>query len=323
MLAVSNAADPIDCREAELLIQLRLDEEVGPEDSLGLDVHLHGCDACRQQMALLEKTRAHLRSKENHEVVPSHLAEAIQRNLAQVQPANAAPKGGPLKAAKPAPSHRRPLWAAAIAGGVFVVMAVVAAAGLGLNFGQRATNAAAATDRAESAEAAGAENDTVALSVANHSLDVPVDVASPDPKVVEAFLRPRLGQPIDVPQLAAKGFGLRGGRVVAVQKTRAAQLVYDTGLGKRMTVVVVPDREGRLLKKLGRKDKRAARGKSVTEVHRAQARGYDVRLLSRGHMLYAVVDSDGNGANALTEALNERATTSDVEAVDIVTGVLP
>lgn len=316
MLAVSNAADPIDCREAELLIQLRLDEEVGPEDSHDLDVHLHGCDTCRQQFALLEKTRAHLRSKENDEVVPDHLAANIRLHLAQV-PADPTETDVAVANAPP-PGGRRPVWAAALAGGVFVVMAVVAAVGLGLNFGEKAAKSAAAT----SEEQAGTEDDAVAVSVANHSLDVPVDVASPDPKVVEAFLRPRLGHPIDVPRLAAKGFGLRGGRVVAVQKTRAAQLVYDSGLGKRMTVVVVPDRDGRLMKKLGPKHKRLNRER-VAEVHRAKARGYDVRLLSRGHLLYAVVDTDGNGATALTEALNQASDESEFEAVDVVTGVLP
>ncbi len=308
MLAVSKAEDPIDCREAELLLHRRVDGEVGPADTVELDIHLSQCDGCRRQLQLFEKTRASLRAQEETEVVPAGLLARIRE-----QTVDAPVPSVPAVAAPPPP--RKPLWAAALALGVFGVMAIAAVVGLGLQSN---------TTKSAAASSSSSEGDPVVASVATHAMDVPVDVASPDPKVVEAFLRPRLGQLVNVPQLDQHGFGLRGGRVVAVQQQRAAQLVYDTSLGKRMTVLIVPDRAGTL----ARQYRRPVTGRppahqvsrSVTEVHRAQQRGYAVRVLTQGHMLYAVVDADGKGAAAVSNALENDPAPAEFEPVDAVTG---
>ena len=47
-------------------------------------------------------------------------------------------------------------------------------------------------------------------AVAQHKLQVPMDVASPDPQTVASFVRSRLGKDIKVPNLTQAGFMLRG-----------------------------------------------------------------------------------------------------------------
>ncbi len=201
---------------------------------------------------------------------------------------------------------------------VFAILGVAAVIGLGV--GQDSTTSPASPPRAKLATAnakTALQSNPITESVARHALDVPVDVASPDPRVVESFLRPRIGIPLVVPRLDVHGYGLRGGRVVAVQKRRAAQLVYDGGLGKRVSIVIVPDADGAVVAQYPRK--KTAPGARVTstpfgvyDVHHASERGFDVRLIRQGKLIYAVVGPDAHGADALKTAL--RALPADVDA---------
>ena len=85
---------------------------------------------------------------------------------------------------------------------------------------------------------------------ARHALDVPVDVATPDPRRVQEFLAVRVGA-LRVPRLDALGYGLSGARVVDVGNSRGSQLVYAGGFGQRLSVVSVPDPDGGLGRSLG------------------------------------------------------------------------
>ena len=300
VLAVSNTETPIDCREAEFLIHLRVDGEVLREDSVELDLHLQQCGSCRDALALAEKTKAHLRAAETSIPIPAGLERRIREQIEEVGQESAI-------AIQARPQRRfAPLLAASLAGGVFVLLAVIAVVGLG-DFGF-------AGDRT-AAPLAGAV-DTMSETVVTHALDVPVDVASPDAKVVEEFMRRSIGSAVHVPALDRHGFGLRGGRIVAIQHQRAAQLVYDGGLGKRMTVVVVPDQAGTIARSYAPSTRRSAVSTGVTELQRATRRGFDVRVLQKGGMLYAVVSGDAKGAQALSSELTHS------DDVDVVTSAL-
>lgn len=90
----------------------------------------------------------------------------------------------------------------------------------------------------------------VEAAFSRHGLDVPVDVATPDPRRVQEFLATRVG-PMQVPRLDGLGWGLSGARVVDVADRRGAQLVYAGGFGQRLSVLAVPDPDGGLARSLG------------------------------------------------------------------------
>lgn len=220
MRAVLSTSSSFDCREAEPLIHLYADGEAAPEDASLLEEHLEVCSDCGERL----KQR-----------------RAIKRALAKSAAAHSEPSAdfvlrlrGDLKAAGQRERRRRR---------VLVMVPALAAAGVlvvvGFTFG--------VNDRGD--ERGGLEQGAPPLldeTLSLHTLDVPVDVASPDPVRVGAFLASRIGHPVRVPRLDRAGFGLAGGRVISVNNQRAAHLVYEGGLGRRVSLLAVPDPSGAL-----------------------------------------------------------------------------
>lgn len=219
-----SSSSSLGCHEAEPLLSLSADGEVAPEDQALLEDHLVRCARCRDKLAELEGLKRALRRRALDETpLPPALLARVQRDLRQ------AAKG----------ERRRSVLvvAAPVFAGLGAVF-FVSASLIGL-FGARPFGGA--DERALGVAPALVEE---ALSL--HTLDVPVDVASPDPARVGAFLSSRIGHPVRVPRLDPAGFGLAGARVINVHNQRAAQLFYEGGLGHRVSLVAVPDPEGRL-----------------------------------------------------------------------------
>lgn len=266
-----SSSHEIDCREAERRIHLQVDGELAPEERLALQTHLGGCEACARDQAMLEKTREVLRERAaEDDQAPAHLVERISGDVARI-----ARREG----------RSRLAWAAPLALAT-VALGVAVFALLG----------------GEPAPAK--ESGVVQRSVDVHTLDVPVDIASPDPARVQAFLEPRLHARVRVPHLDGAGLSLAGARVVSAADRRAAQLVYEDGLGARVTVLVVPDKDRRLRQVVtgssaARPDVQAAGFLQGVDVAGETASGrldlrtkdgaHAVRLLHDGSTLFALV----------------------------------
>jgi anti-sigma factor RsiW len=66
----------------------------------------------------------------------------------------------------------------------------------------------------------------------------PVEVAAAEEKHLVAWLGKRLGQNIKAPALSQAGFTLVGGRLLSDRAEPAAQLMYEDGKGRRLTLFI-------------------------------------------------------------------------------------
>ena len=66
----------------------------------------------------------------------------------------------------------------------------------------------------------------------------PVEVSAADPAQLTNWLSSRLGRRFAVPDLAARGFHLLGGRVLPAAAGNAALLMYQNGSGQRLILYV-------------------------------------------------------------------------------------
>jgi anti-sigma factor RsiW len=243
-------------------VHLLLDEEVAPEDRAAVEQHLAACSRCSDLLEALHQTRAALKEQSQREL-PSAAFEARLR--------------GQLRGTRRRTGRRSALR-----------LLPAAAAGAALFFGASLLLQAPAHEQERFPF-------LLSESLSHHTLDVPVDVASPDAARVEAFLAPRLGHRVSVPRLDFAGFGLLGGRVILIDNHRAAQLLYAGGLGRRVSVVVVPDSDGRLAASVGGRDSPLALSSFVLGTDplaagvRRRAGEYGVHVWAGGGALYALV----------------------------------
>ena len=72
----------------------------------------------------------------------------------------------------------------------------------------------------------------------------PVEVDVSQEKHLVEWLSKRLGRPLHVPNLSAQGYQLMGGRLLPASAGPAAQLMYDDGTGRRLTVYLTEEDGG-------------------------------------------------------------------------------
>ncbi len=79
-----------------------------------------------------------------------------------------------------------------------------------------------------------------ALAHAVYSPEIrhPVEVGAEEEAHLVAWLSKRLGAPVRVPDLAAKGFALLGGRLIPTPAGAGAQFMYEDAGGRRLTLYV-------------------------------------------------------------------------------------
>jgi anti-sigma factor RsiW len=237
------AREPESCEQIEVWLHLVVDGECGPEEQATVEHHLASCERCTHALRLLERTRAGLR----------------QAALASEQPAPEALVGrieGDIRAASSGP--RRPVL---IAAGLALFLLGAGAAGLVMS------------------QLDNPIDPMVGDLVERHALEVPVDVASPDADRVASFFQPRLGEPVLVPGMHGVGLGLRGGRVVNVEGHRAAQIVYRAPRGERVSVIAIPDHDGKLTRRVVK----------TPPVFTGQHGDYQVGAVRVGPTLYTVI----------------------------------
>jgi anti-sigma factor RsiW len=72
----------------------------------------------------------------------------------------------------------------------------------------------------------------------------PVEVDVSQEKHLVEWLSKRLARPLRVPDLSAQGYQLMGGRLLPASAGPAAQLMYDDGTGRRLTVYLTAEDGG-------------------------------------------------------------------------------
>ncbi len=277
MSAVPALRSTLDCKDAESSLSAWLDRELDGDDQSVLEAHLGACAACRLKGELLARLKDALRHGALlQQGAPERLVAAVKQGVRGQAGRDAA-------------------WRATRTALVLAAIAVVCG-GAGFIGWRFLPAGEARTD---------ALRPMLAESAERHTLDVPVDVASPDPARVQAFLKPRMGHDVVVPRLDAQGYGLMGGRIVDVMNRRAAQLVYMGGLGRRISVLAVPDASGELGRLLAQGGGR----------RHGSADGLAVEVYAQGGVVYAVVgDLEADRLTALVDAAHPAAAASMVSS---------
>jgi anti-sigma factor RsiW len=248
------------CPDRELALQALLDGELDAANGAALEEHLKSCTGCSVHYARLQALRARL----------------AQADLAT--PAPAALRRRVAAALQKAERTRRTTWlTAAVAGWTAGALSAAAAGLLVVQLGS-------------------ASYALEAQLVADHVRSLQpghlIDVATSDRHVVRPWFNGRIDYALPVPDLAAQGFPLAGGRLDYADGRTIAALVYR----RRAHVInlfVMPERGG--LQRLA-----FAPG--------AAPPGYDVvRWREGGLEFWAVSDVEGGELQAFSRAFQAAA----------------
>ncbi len=212
------------CADRQLALSAYLDAELDAAATRELELHLARCPDCRADLAAIDAVSEAVRHAGIETGAPvtgpaaGILAGAAARPLADAT----------FGASVGAPHPRRfSAGARALAAAAVLVLAVAA----GYGIGRSGRDAAAASDAV-----------TADLLSAHLRALLPgrlVDVASSDRHQVKPWFAGHLDFAPPVPDLAARGFPLLGGRLDFVAGQRAAVLVYGRHL-HRIDVFVLP-----------------------------------------------------------------------------------
>lgn len=188
------------CHNREPLLQALLDGELDAANALTVEGHLKACAGCAAHYRRMRALRERLTEAELGEPAPAHLRTHVE-NLLAAEDARAA-----------RPAARRPWWSslkaawgsagamAAVAAGLFVVQLAPAADPL--------------------------EGQLVASHVRSLQANHLIDVATSDRHVVRPWFNGRIDFAPPVPDLAAQGFPLVGGRLDYADGRTVAAVVY-------------------------------------------------------------------------------------------------
>jgi len=188
-----------DCPDPLLLHGL-VDGELDAANAVALEAHLRTCTGCAEELGRIEALRARLAGPALRHRPPPGLAGRIERALADVG-------GRPVRRAAP---PRAPWFAGGALGAVAAALALLVAA--------------------PQLTSTGLEDELVADHVRSLLAAHVVDVATSDRHVVKPWFNGRIDFAPPVPELAAQGFPLVGGRLDYLDGKVVAAIVYKRRL---------------------------------------------------------------------------------------------
>ena len=188
------------CAEVQRFIDAYIDGEFADDDRAEMDRHFADCEACRSEARRQQHWKSMVRARLARPAAPYGLHARIQRAL-----------DGETA---PAPLWRRISWRIAPA---FVAAAALAALIFQV---QQPTSSSPVFD----------------ASILDHSRNLPVEVASPNPDEVANWFQGKVDFRVRPPRFGANA-RLLGGRLERFGTHHAAYLVYDVG-GRKVSVVV-------------------------------------------------------------------------------------
>jgi anti-sigma factor (TIGR02949 family) len=207
----------VDCARAVRWIYPALDGDLGTLEAAALASHLEACAACR---ALHDREAAFRKELARLCATPSAAPAALHARLRAAlapRPVVAPPAVGPGRS-------RRVV-------GVAAAVVAVAGVGLGLVLGEplvRTRSATPALVRSVAAQQA-------ALAEGR----LPLELADPSSGTVAAWLRPRLGFPVDLPPLVGGDVEVVGARLTELAAADAAAVLYRVD-GREVTLFTFP-----------------------------------------------------------------------------------
>lgn len=247
------------------------DGELEPSPVIELEAHLHGCDACRDELHVVKAIKRGVHAIERPSA-PSALHARVLKSLDEQD-------------------RKQRHGSAWFQGG----LAVAAAALLAVVVTQRPTAPERAIDTASVWQPSTGMVRDVALRdvnevVARHTDQLPQDIRAEHPDQVTSYLRGKIGFRVRPVEFAEPNVRLVGARVSNVGQQPAARLDYDVS-GNRMTLLVFqpsPELEQLLhddaaLERSG--GHRVHAGKHVVTYH--SAHGYTVPVLEQDGVAYA------------------------------------
>jgi len=186
--------------EVQSLLDAWLDNELDPAAALALEAHVRDCQSCGAWLAQRRSMLAQVRAAAVRYPVPAELSARIAAQLGAARQPTAARRR----------SARQAQWFGALAAGLVVALG-------GFLLGR-------SWPRAPDLRA-----ELVSASVRAVLSAHPIDVLSSDHHTVKPWLSAQLPFSPPVPELAAAGDALLGGRVDYLGSMRVAALVYQHG----------------------------------------------------------------------------------------------
>ncbi len=214
------------CDDKLLLLQAHVDGELDAANAVALEAHLRSCTACADELARIEAVRGILASAEPGYRAPEGLRSRIDALIdAEAQ-------------AAPGPSARRPVERTPEFHPSAGVMAINRNWGGGLATGLALSAAllfALPQLIRSNTEDQLIDSHIRSLSLSSHL----TDIATSNRHVVKPWFNGKIDFAPPVPELAAKGFPLVGGRLDYVDGHEAAAIVYRRRL-HTINVFVLP-----------------------------------------------------------------------------------
>lgn len=208
------------CPDKLLLLQAHVDGELDAANALALEVHLRACTACTEELARIGAVRTMLADAGLGHAAPAALRARIEA-LVEAPSAAAMPSRRPLPAATP---PRR--GALGLAGGA---LSLGQSWGGGLLTGLAVS--AALVFAMPQFTRVGTEDQLIASHIRSLSLDSHLtDIATSNRHVVKPWFNGKIDFAPRVPELAAQGFPLVGGRLDVLDGHEVAAIVYKRRL---------------------------------------------------------------------------------------------
>ena len=210
------------CPDKILLLQAHVDGELDAANTLALEAHLRTCANCAEEHARIEAVRARLAGSELGHHAPTALRDRIEQALATP------PAAAPVSTRRPAPAQRPPRQRFALpgfdgaiafgqrwSGGLVTGVALSAALVLAMpQFTRQNT-----------------EDQLIASHIRSLSLSSHLtDIATSNRHVVKPWFNGKIDFAPRVPELAAQGFPLVGGRLDVLDGHEVAAIVYKRRL---------------------------------------------------------------------------------------------
>lgn len=187
------------CADQELLLNAYIDDELDAANTARLDAHIAGCNVCREELERLRTAHQLIAGESVRYAATDALRSRVARSLRSE------------RAASPANGGRGSWWAPALGGAIAASLAMMLL--LPLQQQQRRL-----------------DNELIASHVRSLQVQHLTDVQTSNEHLIRPWFNGKIDFAPPVPELAAQGFPLAGGRLDYVDGRTVAAIVYKRRL---------------------------------------------------------------------------------------------